>query len=153
MYIAVQHVRNAAGLEDVHAYVHLHDVGPAQAFPIGKPLSVPEAQRGVLVYRAPHSLMPGGNAVLSYLDVIAEDAVWRANFRCAYEGLSQWFDTLRAVSELMTGRPLPWVFASGEVHFVLNAVDELSPAREYQRLLDKALDAWNEAVRSGRAPS
>jgi hypothetical protein len=69
MYVTAHRVRSADGPEAVHAFLHEHG-------PIEWPDDVvdwPETNPGSLVGRRT-TLRVGGNAVLSYLDVLAPDA-------------------------------------------------------------------------------
>lgn len=74
MYLTAQRIRGPGGDEDVHAFLHLHDL-PACPFPAEDPLSVPEGKPGRLVAHSQQRLTPGGNAVVAYLDVIAADGI------------------------------------------------------------------------------
>jgi hypothetical protein len=76
MYLTAQHVRSLKGEEEVHVYLHVHGADPAA---LQDPLSVPQNNPGRLVKdSAPRQIPPGGNTVISYLDIVAEDVIGAA---------------------------------------------------------------------------
>ncbi len=132
MYLTAQHIRNRDGLEEVHAFLHLHD-RPDCAFPQDDPLSVPERNPGRLVARLPSMIHPGGNNVLAYLDLIAHDRLW---------AMASEMSGIAAVADFMEDRPPPWVATVGFVHVVFNATEGLGVGGEYRTLLDAAHRLW-----------
>jgi hypothetical protein len=130
MYLAAQSLRSRQGVEAIHVFLHLHD-GPA-GFP-DDPLSVPRKFPGRLVHKR-IQIPPGGNSILSYLDVIAADQAW------AEHPTEYWRRDLEPIGELMRERPLPWAVEAGDVHVLFNAalvIDDV--AAEYETLLYEAL--------------
>jgi hypothetical protein len=133
MYLTAQHVRNREGHEEVHAFLHLHDRADC-AFPSDNPLSVPEQNPGRFVRRAPPepALPSGGNSVIAYIDLFAEDRLWPTRYQ----------DGIDAVAELALGKPLPWVATVGPVHVIFNANEEVPVVSEYRDLLGAAMRLW-----------
>jgi hypothetical protein len=133
MYLTAQHITNRAGELDVHTFLHLHDRDDCR-FP-SDPLSVPERNPGRLVARSPNpKIPPGGNRVVAYLDLIAEDNFWKR---------TRLMSSIEAVAELMSGRALPWVAKVGFVHVIFNATDGLPVVSEYRGLLSAAMRLWD----------
>jgi hypothetical protein len=130
VYLAAQHVRSSEGAEGVHTFLHLHDT-VADRFP-SDPLTVPQDHPGRLVAR--HTEIPMGmNSVLSYLDVIALDEVWRDR------PLDYWRNALASLGELMKGEPLPWVVEASDAHLIFSAVPTVEVEGEFDTLLAAAL--------------
>jgi hypothetical protein len=141
MYLTAQHVRNGEGQEEVHAFLHLHD-RPDCRFPAGKPLSVPEQNPGRLVTRStPAIVAAGGNSVIAYLDLIAEDRLWPTRYQ----------DGIDAAAELALGKRLPWVITVDPVLVIFNANEGVPVVSEYQALLGAAMSLW--ASYEARHPS
>lgn len=142
MYLTAQHVRSRSGEDGVQAYLHLHDL-PAARFP-PDPLTVPQEHPGRMV-RSHVGLRPGGNHVLSYLDIVAPDAAG-GEAGAGSDGSSTrwWRQTLEPIAELMSDRPLPWVVEAGDVHVIFNASASASSSAEYGALLGAALALWDE---------
>src|SRR5438552_521567 len=127
MYLTAQHVQSRDGGEGIHTFLHMHDVAGGGGFP-PDPLTVPQEHPGRLVDK--HTEIPMGmNSVLSYLDVIAGDEVWR-------EGpIAYWRHELEAVSALMNGQPLPWVVEAGDMHLIFSVVPTIQVELEFDVLV------------------
>jgi hypothetical protein len=117
MYLTAQHVRNDAGEEDLHVFLHLH--GPDSGA-LNDPWSVPHVNPGRLVPDSlPRRIAPGGNSVLSYLDIIADDAIGAAVLPDAGAPPQPWWESaLASVSKNMSGEPLPWVVSLAGIHVI-----------------------------------
>lgn len=142
MYLTALHVRDTQGREDWQAYLHSHIAAPYQRFPVDDPLSVPRGSPGVLVAQLPPHLPPGGNAVLSYLDIIAEEGTWQAIPPWTSDTSTRFWHRSLDLAELMVARPLPWVVEVGAVYVVFNALPVLDLTSEYARLLQSAMRLW-----------
>jgi hypothetical protein len=144
MYLTAQRVRSREGAEEVHAFLHLHDQ-LGYPFPSSNPLSVPEQNPGRFVRRAPPepAVPSGGNSVIAYIDIIAEDRLWPTRYQ----------DGIDAVAELAvaSGKPLPWVAEVGPVRVIFNANEGLPVVSEYQDLLGAAMSLWE--THEARSPS
>ena len=141
MYLTAQHVRRGAGEEAIHAFLHLHDVEGGGGFP-PDPLTVPQEHPGRIV--ASHTEIPmGGNAVISYLDVISEDGAWQDR------PIEFWSRELESLGALMSGRPLPWIVEAGDMHVVFSATPAADADAEYEALVRWALGVWQGWRASG----
>ncbi len=141
MYLTAQHVRARTGRDGVQAYLHMHDI-PGAPFP-SDPMLVPQHSPGRVVRR--HiGLPPGGNNILSYLDVVAPDAT-AVQAGTGLDGTStQWWQhTLEPIVTLMYRSPLPWVVKAGDVLVIFNA-SPANSAHEYADLVNAALRLWDE---------
>lgn len=141
MYLTAQHIQSPAGEEEVHVYLHLHG---SDAAALNDPLSVPQRNPGRLV---PDHLVkripPGGNSVLSYLDIIAEDALGAAAQPNAAAHLEPWWEgALRSAGRTLRREPLPWVVAVAGLHLIFSANQAIEAEDEYERLLDAAIARW-----------
>jgi hypothetical protein len=137
MYLTAQHVRNDKGEEELHAYLHFHGADTA-AFQ--DPLSVPQRNPGRLVKdSASPQIQPGGNAVISYLDIIADDVIGAT----AHPGPQPWWQAaLESVGRTMHGEPLPWVVDVAGVLVIFSTTPTPTATREYERLLAAAVARW-----------
>ena len=142
MYLSAQHVRSRTQGDDLQAYLHLHGVPGSEPFPTD-PLSVPQGHPGLVVHKK-LVLRPGGNAVLAYLDIVAADPLWQAVPASAASSTAWWRERLAPLAELMGDAPLPWVVETGEAHVIFNAGEQVSSTDEYTKLLQTALDLWEE---------
>ena len=141
MYLTAQHVRNQKGDEDFHAYLHFHGLNRG---PFDAPLAVPELDPGTLAKASPRKIPSGGNTVLSYLDIIADDVVGRAVSLGSTPSAPPWWQAgLESLSRSMAGDPVPWVGEFGGVHVIFNATPVLSLPQEYDRLVFTVLDLWS----------
>lgn len=142
MYLAVLHVQRSDGAEGRQAYLHLHGA----AFPVNDPLSVPLRHPGPVVLT--HlEMRPGGNRVLSYLDIIAPDGIWMAEppYEPEPPTTTEWWQQrFEPIGDLLLGRPLPWVVTVGDARVVFNASSYMPAVSEYEYLLGAALDLWEE---------
>lgn len=142
MYLTAQHVRSREGDEEFHSFLHFHGLhrGPFDA-----PLSVPEKDPGKLEKASsPRRVRSGGNTVLSYLDIIAEDIVGRAVSLGSAPSAPPWWQAgLESLSRSMAHDPVPWVAEFDGVHVIFNATPPLALPQEYDRLVSSALDLWS----------
>lgn len=141
MYLAAQHIRNDAGEEDLHVFLHLHGSGSAA---LSEPWSVPHVNPGQLVPDSlPRRIAPGGNGVVSYLDIITDDALGAAALPDA-GGHPQpwWLSALESVGKNMSREPLPWVVSLAGMHVIFSAAPEVHAQDEYSRLLAAAVARW-----------
>ncbi|MGH7286078.1 MAG: hypothetical protein ACRELY_31540 [Polyangiaceae bacterium] len=143
MYLTAQHVRNPQGVDAYQAYLHLHDVVPRTPFPTNA-LLVPDHAPGFMVHK--HTpLPPGSNAVLTYLDIMAPDALWDAPLVGAPSTPHSWWSTsLGAIGGLMGKRPLPWVVDSQGIVVVFNGLAAFATEAEYSALLQTAIALWSD---------
>lgn len=141
MYLTAQHVRDDKGDEELHAYLHFHGADSAE---LKDPLSVPQSNPGQLVEdELPRQIPAGGNAVLSYLDIIADDLVGTAAHPEAGSNARPWWQAaLEAMGKTMSGEPLPWVVDVAGVHVIFSATPTRPVTEEYNRLLAAALERW-----------
>ena len=145
VYLTAQRIRNRDRSEEIHAFLHLHDIPGGGGFP-SDPLAVPQDHPGRLVGKETGIVALGGNSVLSYLDVIAPDQDWRE------KPTEAWSRELESVGALMETLELPWVVDAGSVHVIFSAVSDLDARREYEALVDVALRLW-ETSRPGLTSS
>jgi hypothetical protein len=97
---------------------------------------VPEQNPGRFVRRSPPepAVPSGGNRVIAYIDLIAEDGMW----------LTRYQDGIDAVAELAVAseKPLPWAATVGPVRVIFNANEGVPVVSEYQDLLGAAMRLW-----------
>jgi hypothetical protein len=129
MYLTAQRVRSQVLHEEVHAFLHLHD-RPDCAFP-ADPLAVPGYQPGRLVFRSQVTIRPGGNNVISYLDIIVPDGLWSPH----------WAERVAGLGDFVAQQGVPWLARIGPVHVVFDAMRR--PRAEYESLVEAALSLWN----------
>lgn len=134
MYVTAQRVQGAQGETAVHAFVHRHD-RPDCSFP-EDPTTVPQDAPGRLVWRDTPEVAPGGNAVLSYLDLIVPDDRWSSSLA----------PQLRQLEEQVLRAELPFAVHIGELLTVFNAVEGHAESTEFKLLLEAALRALETAV-------
>jgi hypothetical protein len=141
MYLTAQRVRNEEGLEDLHAFLHLHD---ADASALSDPFTVPQRNPGKLVMDSgPMRIPPGGNSVISYLDIVADDDLGRAAHPDASDGLKPWWqDALESAGRSMAGDPLPWAVTVAGVHVIFSTAPTRPAVSEYEQLLASAVALW-----------
>jgi hypothetical protein len=146
MYLTAQHVRNRQGQEDYQAYLHRHDIPGSESFP-NDWRSVPQQHPGLMVAKSPQHLRAGGNAVLSYSDIIARDAWWR---QAVPRTLSTvwWRRNFAPIGELVAAgnKPVPWAIDVAGLNVVFNASTQLSLVPEYEMLVDVALQLWEDCL-------
>ncbi len=149
MYLTAQHVRSRAGEDDYQSYLHLHDFPGSEPFP-KDPLTVPQSHPGLMVSKSLR-LKPGGNGVLSYLDIVAHDAWWTQACPPGSSSSTEWWrQTLEPIGDLMEGKSVPWTVEAGEVFVIFNAGALMPHVSEYKDLLGVALGLWDEwRARSG----
>ena len=106
MYLTAQRVRNHKGLKDLHAFLHLHDLEPTA---LSLPFRVPQNNPGRLVMQSsPMSIPPGGNSVVSYLDVVVDDLLGKGAHPDLARGLRPWWqNSLESLGKRMVGLELP----------------------------------------------
>lgn len=152
MYLTAQHVRNRDGREDHQSYLHLHDVPGSEPFPDDR-RQVPQEHPGLMVCKSPHRLRAGGNEMLSYLDIVAQDTWWQQAVPPGSSSAAWWRRNLAPLGELVAageGKPLPWAIDVAGLYVVFNASSWLRPAPEYETLVDVAIGLWEEwRVRNG----
>jgi len=130
MYLTAQRVqRRSDGEQEIHAYLHVHDA-EACPFPEAKedvPLSAP----GRFVCELPQHprVAPGGHDVLSYMDIVVNDALWSA----------RWFDRLAGI-RAQIGRDAiqhsAWTLGPFYVAFYVSSKHEVdAPATEFDALV------------------
>lgn len=141
MYLTVQRVRNDEGLEELHSFLHLHD---ADASSLSDPFRVPQLNPGRLVMDSePMLVPPGGNSVISYLDVVADDDLGRAAHPDASDGLKPWWQhALESVGRSMAGDRLPWAITVAGVHVIFSTAATGPAVTEYEQLLASAVALW-----------
>jgi hypothetical protein len=141
MYLTAQHIRNDAGEEDLHVFLHLH--GPDSGA-LSDPWSVPHVNPGRLVPDSlPRRIAPGGNSVLSYLDIIADDAIGAAVLPDPGAPPQPWWESaLESVGKSMSREPLPWVVSLAGIHVIFSVAPEVHAREEYARLLAAAVARW-----------
>jgi hypothetical protein len=103
MYLAAQHVRSVSGQEGINAFHYAHSGYLWHGLP---PQGIPDQDPGVLVEQI-INVPPPGNAVRSYLDIIAPDEVFWPEIRPAFFAF---------VSHAQ-GQPLPWQGVFGRCSF------------------------------------
>jgi hypothetical protein len=96
MYVTAHRVRAPSGELGINAFLHLH--GGDYPWP-ADPSRLPEAAPGKIARKAV-AVPPGGNTVLSYLDVLAPDGTPRSRVARA----------LRAFEAALHDEPNPAVF-------------------------------------------
>jgi hypothetical protein len=144
MYLTAQHVRSHDGIDDHQSYLHLHDVPGSEPFPDDR-RTVPFEHPGRMVLKGEHILPPGGNDVLSYLDVVAEDAWWHQTVPPGRSSTDWWRYNLAPLGDLIvaTGKPLPWAIDVAGLYVVFDTTSWLPPAHEFETLVDVALAVWD----------
>jgi hypothetical protein len=140
MYLTTQRVRNDEGLEELHAFLHLHGVEAS----LSDPFEVPQLNPGRLVMDSgPTLIPPGGNSVISYLDIVADDDLGRAAHPDASGGLKPWWqDALESAGRSMAGDALPWAVTVAGVHVIFSTSATRPAVREYEQLLTSAVTLW-----------
>jgi len=141
MYLTAQRIRNHEGAEDVHAFLHLHNTN---ATALNDPFSVPLKNPGKLVMASsPILIAPGGNSVVSYLDLVVDDEIGIAAHPDSTGGPKPWWqDALESVARQLGGDPLPWTVAVLGVHVIFSAEPAQPPVTEYQQLLASTIALW-----------
>lgn len=126
MYATAHRVRSGKDVEGINAFLHRH--GQDAAWP-ADPSAIPERDPGQQVWDAV-TVPPGGNDVLSYLDVIAPDGVGVEELDVALTGL--WLDLQAAEQD----PPHPWavlpnplIYRRGRVVLRFGTVDRMAAAR------------------------
>jgi hypothetical protein len=118
MYLTAQHVRSpATGTEGVNAFIYGH--GPYQW--LGWPPFLPEENPGTLFDRE-IAVLPGGNRVLSYLDILTPDTTSPA-------GVQNAFDQLMALYP-QAGERFPGGVEVGDAWFRFDLAPQLVPIAE-----------------------
>jgi hypothetical protein len=111
MYITAHRVRNAAGLEGVNSFAHLHN---DNSWPVDAS-KMPEENPGVLATQR-IEVPPGGNTIISYLDVLAPDGWPWEQVDQALTGLWLELNLRESVqSPLLSAVPNPAVYKTGAV--------------------------------------
>ena len=129
MYVTAHRVRAPSGELGINAFLHLH--GEGFAWP-SNPSRLPEANPGRIARKAA-ALAPGGNAVLSYLDVLARDGTMSSKVARA----------LHAFEAVLVKSPNPAVFNHAGVTIRFGAVK--SRGRGPERLSElRALGTYVE---------
>ncbi len=126
MYAAAHRVVHRDGRTGINAFLHHH--GPQFSWPAA-PWTLPETNPGDLV-RERIEVPPGGNRVLSYLDVLAPDDATPAEIDVALTGL--WLELVadEAGPSAPTGPlPNPTVYKRGHVVLRFGVEDGLVPGR------------------------
>jgi hypothetical protein len=136
VYLTAQRVCDQVGREEVHSFLHWHDL-PEYPFPVN-PLDVPQHAPGRLVHAWPPqpALARGGNAVVAYVDIMAQDYLWSPH----------WLVAIRAHVVTLHQWALPAAFRFGPVHAVYYAAHRAAEVPELQALIDTAhalLGAFN----------
>jgi hypothetical protein len=132
VYLTAQRIRNRDGSEEIHSFLHFHDVPGGGGYP-ADPLSVPEHRPGRLIKKDTGIVALGGNSVLCYLDIIASDQDWFART------VDHWDHELESVGALMESIPPPWVVDAGDIHIVFSSQPNLVAREQYEALSDAAL--------------
>lgn len=147
MYATAQRVRSRAGAVGINGFLHVHGVHflwPEQ------PWLLPERDSGAQTHE--HiEVPPGGNEVISYLDVLAPDGAAPEEVEAALTGL--WLELVadEAGPPAPQGRvPDPVVYQHGQVTLRLGVEGRLLGARalevaELRRVLDPATAKWTES--------
>lgn len=129
MYATAQRVQDREGHTAIHTFVHRHDPSDCP-FP-ADPRTVPQSAPGRLVWRDTHDVPPGGNAVLSYVDLVVPDEQWSAN----------WTPELQSLAKFTGQLPVPFEERVGPVLVIFNAVDDHRDSGEFASLLKAVLNA------------
>lgn len=109
MYLTAQRVRNGEGLEELHAFLHLHD-GDASA-----------SSDPFRVHSSPMRIPPGGNSVVSYLDIVADDDLGKAAHPDGGDGLKPWWqDALESAGRSMANDRVPWAVTVAGIHVIFS---------------------------------
>ena len=152
MYATAHRVRSRRDVEGINAFLHRH--GHDVAWP-ADPSAIPERDPGQQVWEAV-AVVPGGNEVLSYLDVIAPDGVGVDELEVALTGL--WLDLQAAEQD----PPHPWavlpnplIYRRGRVVLRFGTVGGRTAARaqELEALRAALAPALAEPNLSGSSPS
>jgi hypothetical protein len=135
MYATAQRVQDQQGHTEIHAFLHRHD-NANNRFP-DDPRTVPQSAPGRLEWQDPHHYVkPGGNAVLSYLDLIVREERWSADWTASLQNLAR-----------QTGQvKVPFEAQVGPVLVMFNAAEDHRDAGEFKSLLEVALHAVSRAV-------
>lgn len=132
MYLTAQRVQRADGEHEVHAYLHAHD-SDAHPFPeraADVALKAPGRLVAAWPLEADCRIAPGGNDVVSYIDIAADDRHWSR----------RWLDNLVRVDICIDpAKPLQaWTVGPLYVEFYVAAKDSsVTPEAEF-RLLRQA---------------
>lgn len=105
---------------------------------------MPQSNPGRLVKdSAPRLIQPGGNTVISYLDIVTDDVIGAATHPEASAHPRPWWQAgLESVGKTMSREPTPWVVDVAGVHVIFSATPIPSVAEEYERLLAAAVARW-----------
>jgi hypothetical protein len=128
MYATAQRVQDRSGRSAIHVFVHRHDPSDCP-FPTD-PKTVPHSMPGRLVWRDAELVPPGGNAVLSFVDLIVPEERWHG-------GLA---DDVRAHAKEASFAETPFEIRAGPVFMIFHAVEAHRDAHELTLLLERALD-------------
>jgi hypothetical protein len=126
MYVTAHRVRDSQGNQAIHTFLRRHDRHDCP-FP-EDPVSVPQFAPGRLV-RKNVTLTPGGNTVLSYLDLMAPEGAWSDAWRAPLVKLAARIDE----------RESPLIAEIERLTVIFGATDEMRTADEYRQLLQAAL--------------
>jgi hypothetical protein len=120
MYIAAQRVISpSTGAEGVNAFYYRHGPDAWSEFP---PAGIPDQNPGTLI-RQSIAVPPPGNAVRSYLDIVAPDD-------------TTWFEIYQAFVTFISHiqrQPFPWIDSVGRCYFRIGM--EFDLASNWQREL------------------
>lgn len=126
MYVTAHRVRDSQGNQAIHTFLRRHDRSDCP-FP-NEPVSVPQFAPGRLV-RKNVTLTPGGNTVLSYLDLVAPEGAWS----------DAWRAPLARLADRIDDRESPFIAEIERLTVIFGATDEMWTADEYRLLLQAAL--------------
>lgn len=130
MYATAQRVRSNRGEEAIHAFLYYHDTPGAQ-FPLD-PLDVMRDRPGRLVLRRQPGPKPGGNEVLSYVDLFAPDHPWSGSYQPSLEALAARVEKVPLIARI------------DDLHVVFNSVPGLATGAELRELTAAAVALLDE---------
>ncbi len=129
MYATAQRVQDRSGRTAVHVFVHRHDASDCP-FPTD-PRTVPQSMPGRLVWRNAELVPPGGNAVLSFVDLIVPEERWHGGLAADVQARAKEASVVQVPLEIRVGPVL----------VIFNALEAHREAGEFTLLLERVLDA------------
>lgn len=134
MYLTAHRIRSSSGAEALHAFLHVHEA--AHPWP-QEPWKVPEQHPGRLIAQST-SIPPGGNSVISYLDIMSREPTDATSLR----------QLLTRLSSTIPGGLEPFRYVEGSLYIQFSAVSAIQEQEhrqdEFRCLARAAADLFTE---------